>query len=80
VTSSSSSSPREHLYRASGAIRSYLAQSHPDHLFFDHKYVAWAHEDKRNAELRIALDIMRIALDIIERNTTCGNVVTPRRP
>jgi hypothetical protein len=23
---------------------------------------------------------LRIALDIIERNTTCGNVVTPRRP
>jgi hypothetical protein len=35
--------------------------------------VAWAHEQKRNAELQIALDI-------IERNTTCGNVVTPRRP
>ena len=73
MTSSSNSSPREHLYRASGAIRSYLAQNHADHLFFDHKYVAWAHEQKRNAELQIALDI-------IERNTTCGNVVTPRRP
>lgn len=73
MTSSSSSSPREHLYRASGAIRQYLADTDTDQLFFNHRYVAWAHEQKRNAELRIALDI-------IERNTTAGSVVTPRKP
>jgi hypothetical protein len=73
VTSSSSNSPREHLYRASGAIRQYLADNDSDHLFFDHRYVAWAHEQKRNAELRIALDI-------IERNSTAGNVLTPHQP
>ncbi len=73
MTSSSSSSPREHLYRASGAIRQYLADNDSDHLFFEHRYVAWAHEQRRNAELRIALDI-------IERNTTAGSVTTPREP
>ena len=73
MTSSSSSSPREHLYRASGAIRQYLADAETDHLFFEHRYVAWAHEQKRNAELRIALDI-------IERNTAGGTVITPREP
>jgi hypothetical protein len=73
VTSSNSNSPREHLYRASGAIRQFLASNDSDQLFFKHRYVAWAHEQKRNAELRIALDI-------IERNTTCGSVDTPRKP
>jgi len=73
VTSSNSSSPREHLYRASGAIRQYLADADTDHLFFQHRYVAWAHEQKRNAELRIALDI-------IERNSTAGSVITPHKP
>jgi hypothetical protein len=73
VTSSNSSSPREHLYRASGAIRQYLTDNDSDHLFFEHRYVAWAHEQKRNAELRIALDI-------IERNSTAGNVLTPHQP
>jgi len=72
VTSSSSSSPREHLYRASGAIRQYLADAETDHLFFEHRYVAWAHEQRRNAELRIALDI-------IERNSTAGSVITPQQ-
>jgi len=73
VTSSSNSSPREHLYRACSAIRQYLSDNDPDQLFFNHRYVAWAHEQKRNAELRIALDI-------IERNTTAGSVITPRKP
>ena len=72
MTSSSISSPREHLYRASGAIRQYLADCDIDHLFFAHRYVAWAHEQKRNAELRIALDI-------IERNTAAGSVLTPHK-
>ena len=73
MTSSSSSSPREHLYRASGAIRQFLADNDGDQLFFQHRYVAWAHEQKRNAELRIALEI-------IERNTAGGTVITPREP
>jgi len=73
VTSSSSSSPREHLYRASSALRQFLADNDSDQLFFQHRYVAWAHEQKRNAELRIALDI-------IERNSTAGNVSTPNKP
>ena len=73
MTSSSSSSPREHLYRAAGAIRAFLADNDSDRLFFDHRYVAWAHEQKRNAELRIALEI-------IERNTTAGSVTTPQKP
>jgi hypothetical protein len=73
VTSSNSSSPREHLYKASGAIRQFLADNDSDQLFFNHRYVAWAHEQKRNAELRIALEI-------IERNCTCGSVITPRQP
>ena len=73
MTSSNSSSPREHLYRASGAIRQYLADCDCDHLFFEHRYVAWAHEQRRNAELRIALDI-------IERNSTAGSVITPQQP
>jgi hypothetical protein len=73
VTSSNSSSPREHLYRASGAIRQFLADNDNDQLFFQHRYVAWAHEQKRNAELRIALEI-------IERNSTAGSVITPREP
>jgi len=73
VTSSNNSSPREHLYRASGAIRQFLADNDSDQLFFNHRYVAWAHEQKRNAELRIALDI-------IERNSTAGSVITPRQP
>jgi hypothetical protein len=62
VTSSSSSSPREHLYRASIAIRQFLADNDSDQLFFQHRYVAWAREQERNAQLRIALDI-------IHRNT-----------
>ena len=69
MTSSSSSSPREHLYRASFALRQFLANNHSDQLFFNHRYIAWAHEQKRNAELRIALDI-------IERNTSACNVST----
>ena len=73
MTSSNNSSPREHLYRASGAIRQFLADNDSDQLFFNHRYVAWAHEQKRNAELRIALEI-------IERNCTCGSVITPRQP
>ena len=73
MTSSSNSSPREHLYRASGAIRQFLADNDSDQLFFQHRYIAWAHEQKRNAELRIALDI-------IERHTTAGSVATPRKP
>jgi hypothetical protein len=50
-----------------------LADADTDHLFFEHRYVAWAHEQKRNAELRIALDI-------IERNSTAGSVITPHKP
>jgi len=50
-----------------------LAHNDSDQLFFQHRYVAWAHEQKRNAELRIALDI-------IERNTAGGTVITPREP
>jgi len=50
-----------------------LADNHSDQLFFQHRYIAWAHEQKRNAELRIALDI-------IERHTTAGSVATPRKP
>ena len=73
MTSFSSSSPREHLYRASSALRQFLADNDSDHLFFNHRYVAWAHEQKRDAELRIALDI-------IERNTAGGTVITPREP
>ena len=73
MTSSSSNSPREHLYRASFALRQFLADNDIDQLFFQHRYVAWAHEQKRNAELRIALDI-------IERNSTAGNVITPNKP
>ena len=73
MTSSSSSSPREHLYRASFSLRQFLAINDNDQLFFSHRYVAWAHEQKRNAELRIALDI-------IERNTAGGTVITPREP
>ena len=73
MTSSSSSSPREHLHRAAGALRAFLHTNDSDRLFFEHRYVAWAHEQKRNAELRIALDI-------IERACTCGNVSTPRKP
>jgi hypothetical protein len=73
VTSSSSSSPREHLYQASNALRQFLADNDSDQLFFNYRYVAWAHEQKRNAELRIALDI-------IERNSTAGNVITPHKP
>jgi len=73
VTSSSNSSPREHLYRASSAIRQFLADNDSDQLFFNHRYVAWAREQKRNAELLIALDI-------IERNTASGTVITPREP
>ena len=69
MTSSSNSSPREHLYRASFALRQFLANNDSDQLFFNHRYVAWAHEQKRNAELRIALDI-------IERNITACNVST----
>ena len=73
MTSSSSSSPREHLHRAAGALRLFLDQNAGDQLFFQHRYVAWAHEQKRNAELKIALDI-------IERHTTAGSVATPRKP
>ena len=73
MTSSNSSSPREHLFRASNALRQFLADNDSDQLFFQHRYVAWAHEQKRNAELRIALDI-------IERNSTAGNVSTPNKP
>lgn len=72
MTSSSTSSPRDHLYRAAGCIRAYLSAEDSDQLFFNHHYVAWAHEQKRNAELRIALEI-------IDRNTTCGNVITPHQ-
>ena len=72
MTSSNNSSPREHLYRASGAIRQFLADNDSDRLFFSHRYVAWAHEQKRNAELRIALEI-------IERNSTAGSVITPHK-
>ena len=73
MTSSNSSSPREQLHRAAGAIRAFLNTNDSDRLFFEHRYVAWAHEQKRNAELRIALDI-------IERNTNCGSVITPDQP
>lgn len=73
MTSSSSSSPREHLYRAAGGLRAFLQSNDADDLFFKHQYVAWAHEQKRNAELRIALDI-------IDRNISCGTVITPRQP
>ena len=73
MTSSSNSSPREHLYRAAGALRAFLHANDSDALFFKHRYVAWAHEQKRNAELRIALDI-------IDRNISCGTVITPRQP
>ena len=73
MTSSNNSSPREPLYRAAGALRQFLASNDSDQLFFQHRYVAWAHEQKRNAELRIALDI-------IERHTTAGSVATPRKP
>ena len=72
MTSSSSSSPLEQLHRAAGAIRAFLHNNDSDRFFFEHRYVAWAHQQKRNAELRIALDI-------IERNITCGNVVTPQK-
>lgn len=73
MTSSNSSSPPEHLHRAAGALRAFLHSNDTDRLFFQHRYVAWAHQQKRNAELRIALDI-------IERNITCGNVITPQKP
>jgi hypothetical protein len=73
VTSSSSSSPREHLYRAAGALRAFLHDNDSDALFFKHHYVAWAHEQKRNAELRIALEI-------IDKNLSCGSVITPQQP
>lgn len=73
MSTSSSSSQRDHLYRAAGALRAFLHTNDSDELFFKHHYVAWAHEQKRNAELRIALDI-------IDRNISCGTVITPRQP
>ena len=73
MTSSSSSSPREQLHRAAGALRAYLHTNDTDRLFFEHRYVAWAHEQQRNAELRIALGI-------VEKHLNCGNVVTPQKP
>jgi len=54
-------------------LRAFLHDNDSDALFFKHHYVAWAHEQKRNAELRIALEI-------IDKNLSCGSVITPQQP
>lgn len=68
MTSSSLNSPD--LANAASLLRQYISRD-IDHLYFQARYVSWSHEQKRQAELKIALQI-------IERNLSLGNVSPPK--